>query len=44
MNLDGGGSAEMWVEGRVVNRPCFGHERDTANALVVVRKQEVAAQ
>jgi hypothetical protein len=44
MNLDGGGSAEMWVEGRVVNRPCFGHERDTANALVVVRTQEVAAQ
>jgi hypothetical protein len=38
MNLDGGGSAEMWVEGQVVNRPCFGYERSTANGLVIVRK------
>ena len=38
MNLDGGGSAEMWVEGQVVNRPCFGYERNTANGLVMVRK------
>jgi hypothetical protein len=44
MNLDGGGSAEMWVKGRVVNRPCFGFERDTANALVLVRSEVVAAQ
>lgn len=44
MNLDGGGSSEMWVKGRVVNRPCFGFERDTANALVLVRSEVVAAQ
>ena len=44
MNLDGGGSAEMWVEGEVKNRPCFGYERNTANGLVLVRRQEVAAR
>ncbi len=44
MNLDGGGSSEMWVKGQVVNRPCFGFERDTANALVLVRSEVVAAQ
>jgi hypothetical protein len=42
MNLDGGGSAEMWIEGEIVNRPCFGYERNTANALVLVRKAELA--
>ncbi len=38
INLDGGGSAEVIVNGRIVNRPCYGRERDTANALVVLRK------
>ncbi|MBM3846704.1 MAG: phosphodiester glycosidase family protein [Verrucomicrobia bacterium] len=38
MNLDGGASATMWVFGQVVNSPCAGHERNTANGLVVVRK------
>jgi exopolysaccharide biosynthesis protein len=38
MNLDGGGSAELWIEGQVVNRPCFGYERNLANGLVLVRK------
>ncbi len=38
MNLDGGGSSELWLEGRIVNRPCYGHERDIANALAVIRK------
>jgi exopolysaccharide biosynthesis protein len=37
MNLDGGGSVELWIEGRIVNRPCFGYERNTANALVLLR-------
>lgn len=37
MNLDGGGSAELWVEGKVVNNPCYGYERSTANALVLLR-------
>jgi hypothetical protein len=43
MCLDGGGSAEMWIEGQVVNRPCFGYERSTANGLVLVRKTKAAA-
>jgi hypothetical protein len=43
MNLDGGGSAEMWVEGEIKNRPCFGREREVANGLVLVRKEQVAA-
>ncbi|HEX7862998.1 MAG TPA: phosphodiester glycosidase family protein [Verrucomicrobiae bacterium] len=38
MNLDGGGSAEVWMEGKVLNSPCYGHERSTANALVLVEK------
>lgn len=42
MNLDGGGSSEMWVAGEVVSRPCFGHERSTANALIVVQKMKLA--
>jgi len=36
LNLDGGGSTEMWVRGRVVNRPSDGKERPVANALGVV--------
>jgi hypothetical protein len=42
MNLDGGGSSEMWVAGQVVNRPCFGYERSTANGLVVVKREKLA--
>lgn len=38
INLDGGGSAEVWMEGKVMNSPCYGHERSTANALVLVEK------
>jgi exopolysaccharide biosynthesis protein len=38
MNLDGGGSSTIWAFGQVMNSPCYGHERDTANALVVIRK------
>ncbi|MEW6159129.1 MAG: phosphodiester glycosidase family protein [Verrucomicrobiota bacterium] len=40
MNLDGGGSAELWLEGRIVNSPCYGHERETGNAIVVVQKKK----
>lgn len=36
MNLDGGGSATMWVIGNVINSPSEGRERPSANALVVV--------
>jgi hypothetical protein len=38
MNLDGGGSAEVWMDGKIMNSPCYGHERSTANALVLVEK------
>ena len=38
INLDGGGSATIWVYGNVMNSPSEGHERPAANALVVVRK------
>lgn len=36
MNLDGGGSSEMVVNARVVNRPSDGRERKVGSALVVV--------
>ncbi len=38
VGLDGGGSAELWFSGRIKNRPCYGHERLTANTLVLVEK------
>jgi Phosphodiester glycosidase len=38
MNLDGGGSATLWYDGKVRNSPCDGRERPIANALIVVRK------
>ena len=38
INLDGGGSATLWFDGKVRNRPCDGYERNIANALVVVSK------
>jgi len=38
VNLDGGGSATMWVCGQVVNSPSEGRERPGANALVLVRR------
>jgi exopolysaccharide biosynthesis protein len=36
LNLDGGGSSEMVVEGEVVNRPSDGHERAITNAILVL--------
>jgi exopolysaccharide biosynthesis protein len=38
VNLDGGGSASMWVLGQVVNSPSEGRERPGANSLVLVRR------
>jgi hypothetical protein len=38
VNLDGGGSATLWLGGRIRNSPCDGHERPIANSLVVVRR------
>ncbi|MDY5584807.1 MAG: phosphodiester glycosidase family protein [Arcanobacterium sp.] len=34
-NLDGGGSAEMWFNGEVVNQPSNGGERDTSDILYI---------
>lgn len=38
INLDGGGSSTLWIDGRIVNSPCNGGERDIGNALILVRK------
>ncbi|MBI2949368.1 MAG: phosphodiester glycosidase family protein [Verrucomicrobia bacterium] len=38
INLDGGGSATLWYDGRVRNRPCDGYERAVANSVVVFKK------
>jgi len=35
INLDGGGSSTMWVNGEVVNRPSDGHERKVANGMMM---------
>jgi hypothetical protein len=43
MNLDGGGSATLWVYGNVMNSPSEGHERPAANALVIVHDKRVSA-
>ena len=40
LNLDGGGSATMWVYGQVMNSPSEGRERGMANALVVIQKEK----
>jgi hypothetical protein len=36
LNLDGGGSTEMVVEGEVVNRPSDGRQRQISNAILVL--------
>jgi hypothetical protein len=36
INLDGGGSSTMWVNGMLANRPSDGSQRGVGNALVVV--------
>ena len=40
MNLDGGASSEVWFDGQILNSPCWGRERSTANALVLIEKKE----
>lgn len=39
MNLDGGKSAQMWMNGRIMNSPCQGVDT-VANSLMVVRKPD----
>ncbi|MBC7542091.1 MAG: phosphodiester glycosidase family protein [Candidatus Sericytochromatia bacterium] len=44
MNLDGGGSSTMVINGRVVNRPSDGHERLVSTGLgILIPKGAVAA-
>jgi hypothetical protein len=38
INLDGGGSASMWVFGQTVSSPSEGQERPIANGLVLLKK------
>lgn len=38
LNLDGGGSATLWLFGQVVNSPCYGYERSTANGLLILKR------
>ncbi len=38
MNLDGGGSATIWVDGKIMNQPSDNKERAVANDLVLIRK------
>lgn len=35
MNLDGGSSTTMWIDGRVANQPTSGYEQRVSNALIV---------
>jgi hypothetical protein len=37
MNFDGGKSAQLWINGRIVNSPCQGDD-PVANSLLVIRK------
>ena len=39
MNLDGGGSSEMVVRGKCINKPSDGRERSVGNALIIVPKK-----
>lgn len=39
MNMDGGKSAQMWMNGEIMNSPCQG-EDTVANSIWVVRKPE----
>ena len=42
LNLDGGGSSTLWLNGKVVNSPSDGRERAVANGLVFLRKRDAA--
>lgn len=43
LNLDGGGSSTMWIDGQVMNNPCEGAERPTGTALVVLMTHDSRA-
>ena len=37
VNMDGGGSSTLWIDGQVKNNPSDGRERGVANGLMMVR-------
>jgi len=39
MNLDGGGSSTLWLDGHIMNSPSDGRQRRVANSLIVVSTQ-----
>lgn len=41
VGLDGGGSSEMWVQGKIVNSPSEKKERSLANGLMVLQQMPV---
>ena len=41
MNLDGGGSSAMWVDGAIVNHPADKVEREVGVHLAVVRTDDL---
>ncbi len=40
INLDGGGSSTLWLDGHIMNSPSDGGERRVANSLIVVSDDE----
>lgn len=38
VNLDGGGSATLWVDGKVVNHPSQGRERPSCNTVMLIQR------
>jgi hypothetical protein len=44
VNLDGGGSASMWLFGQTVSSPSEGRERPIANGLAIVKKNREAVR
>jgi hypothetical protein len=40
MALDGGGSATLWGDGRILNSPCDGEPRSVANALILIERKK----
>lgn len=40
VNLDGGGSSALWVDGVIVNKPSDGTERTVANGMMMISLKE----
>lgn len=43
VNLDGGGSTQMWVSGKIVNTPSDGREREISTAILIVPRDAMAS-